>query len=397
MNTHPELIVMLTYNDVTVPQAAEVFAKCEHTRARYWGFKEAGLPFAEMRDLFARMKACGKQTCLEVVAYTEAECLRGAEMAAACGCDFLLGTVFSEAVNAYCRAHGLRYMPFVGQVTGRPSVLEGTAEEMVCEAKRCLAQGTYGIDLLGYRYTGDAPALNRALTAAVGPVCIAGSVNSYARLAEIRAAGAAYFTIGSAFLTMCSATISPPRSTLSARIWRPTMLERWYPWGWAPNVFAIDYAKLQALGYKGILFDIDNTLVHHGADATPKVEALFRELDAMGMKTLLLSDNSAERIQRFNKHIGVPYIAEAGKPDPAAYRRGAKMLGLPVEQVVCIGDQVFRDIRGANRCGMASILVDFIRLPQETHYGKKRVLEKYIMACWRRNPRWRDRLGNIQK
>ena len=139
------------------------------------------------------------------------------------------------------------------------------------------------------------------------------------------------------------------------------MLERWYPWGWAPNVFAIDYAKLQALGYKGILFDIDNTLVHHGADATPKVEALFRELDAMGMKTLLLSDNSAERIQRFNKHIGAP------------------------------------DIRGANRCGMASILVDFIRLPQETHYGKKRVLEKYIMACWRRNPRWRDRLGNIQK
>ena len=126
-------------------------------------------------------------------------------------------------------------------------------------------------------------------------------------------------------------------------------------------------------------------------------EALFRELDAMGMKTLLLSDNSAERIQRFNKHIGAPYIAEAGKPDPAAYRRGAKMLGLPVEQVVCIGDQVFRDIRGANRCGMASILVDFIRLPQETHYGKKRVLEKYIMACWRRNPRWRDRLGNIQK
>ena len=167
MNTHPELIVMLTYNDVTVPQAAEVFAKCEHTRARYWGFKEAGLPFAEMRDLFARMKACGKQTCLEVVAYTEAECLRGAEMAAACGCDFLLGTVFSEAVNAYCRAHGLWYMPFVGQVTGRPSVLEGTAEEMVCEAKRCLAQGAYGIDLLGYRYTGDAPALNRALTAAV--------------------------------------------------------------------------------------------------------------------------------------------------------------------------------------------------------------------------------------
>ena len=175
------------------------------------------------------------------------------------------------------------------------------------------------------------------------------------------------------------------------------MLERWYPWDWAPNVFAIDYAKLQALGYKGILFDIDNTLVHHGVDATPKVEALFRELDAMGMKTLLLSDNSAERIQRFNKHIGVPYIAEAGKPDPAAYRRGAKMLGLPVEQVVCIGDQVFRDIRGANSAGLDSILVDFIRLPGETHYGKKRVLEKVILWFYHRDPRRRGRLDGIGK
>ncbi len=175
------------------------------------------------------------------------------------------------------------------------------------------------------------------------------------------------------------------------------MLERWYPWAWASSVFAIDYGKLQARGYKGILFDIDNTLVHHGADASPEVEELFRQLRTMGLKTLLLSDNSAERIERFNRNIGVPYIAEAGKPDPAAYRRGAEMLGLQVEEVVCIGDQVFRDIRGANRCGMASILVDFIRLPRETHYGKKRVLEKWIMACWRKSPRWRNRLGNIQK
>ena len=176
------------------------------------------------------------------------------------------------------------------------------------------------------------------------------------------------------------------------------MLERWYPWDWAPNVFAIDYAKLQALGYKGILFDIDNTLVHHGADATPKVEALFRELDAMGMKTLLLSDNSAERIQRFNKHIGAPYIAEAGKPDPAAYRRGAKP---------CWACRWSRSSASGTRCSGISGARTAAGWPafwwissacrSETHYGKKRVLEKYIMACWRRNPRWRDRLGNIQK
>ena len=90
MKHTPELIVMLTHNDITVPDAAAVFARCQHTRARYWGFKEEGLPFAEMQALFAQMKACGKTTCLEVIAYTEPECLHGAEMAAACGCDILM-------------------------------------------------------------------------------------------------------------------------------------------------------------------------------------------------------------------------------------------------------------------------------------------------------------------
>lgn len=200
MKTAPELIVMLTHNDLTVPNAAEVFAQCKHTRALYWGFKEKGLPFTEMQALFARMKACGKTTCLEVVAYTEQECLRGAEMAAACGCDILMGTVYSDAVHAYCLTHGLRYMPFVGQITGRPSVLHGTPAGMIREAESYLAKGVDGIDLLGYRYTGDAAALNRALVAAVNaPVCLAGSVNSFVRLDEVKAAGAAYFTIGSAF------------------------------------------------------------------------------------------------------------------------------------------------------------------------------------------------------
>ena len=96
-------------------------------------------------------------------------------------------------------------------------------------------------------------------------------------------------------------------------------------------------------------------------------------------------------------HIRAPYIAEAGKPDPAAYRRGAKMLGLPVKQVVCIGDQVFRDIRGANSAGLDSILVDFIRLPGETHYGKKRALEKAILWFYHRDPRRRGRLDGIGK
>ena len=196
-----ELIVMLTQNDRTVRDASAVFETCRDSRARLWGFKEEGIPLEEMRSLYARMKECGKQTALEVVCYSEAEGLAGAKTAAACGCDLLMGTMFSKEISRLCADHGIRYLPFVGRVTGRPSVLEGSLEQMLDQAREALAQGAWGIDLLGYRYTGDAARLNREFVAGLPgvPVVLAGSVNSFARLDEIRAADPWAFTIGSAF------------------------------------------------------------------------------------------------------------------------------------------------------------------------------------------------------
>jgi hypothetical protein len=196
----PELIVMLTHNDRTVENAAEIFEACKDTKAKYWGFKEAGIPVEEMKALYARMKECGKTTFLEVVAYTEEECLEGAKMAVECGCDCLMGTLYFDSINDYCKANNLKYMPFVGKITGRPSVLEGTIEGMIDEAKSYLAKGVAGFDLLGYRYTGDAVKLNKEFVAGVpAPVCLAGSVSSYQRLDEVKATGAWAFTIGGAF------------------------------------------------------------------------------------------------------------------------------------------------------------------------------------------------------
>ena len=191
---------MLTHNDRTVENAVEVFERCRDAKARFWGMKEEGIPLAQMKALYARMRECSKTTFLEVVAYSEEECLAGARIAAECGCDYLMGTVFTDSVNELCRAHGMRYLPFVGEVFGRPSVLDGTPEEMVAEANACIAKGAYGIDLLGYRFIGDAVALNRAVVAqAPAPVCLAGSVNSYRRLDEVKEAAPWAFTIGGAF------------------------------------------------------------------------------------------------------------------------------------------------------------------------------------------------------
>lgn len=204
MDRNPNLIVMLTHHDRTVPDAAAIFQACAHSRARYWGFKEVGLPLEQMKELYGAMRACGKTTVLEVVAYTEAECLSGARIAAECGCDILMGTSFFDSVNDFCKSAGLRYMPFVGTITGRPSVLEGSIEDMIAQARSYLEKGVSGIDLLAYRYTGDPEALIRAFVAAVdAPVCLAGSIDSFSRLDSVRRAGAWAFTIGGAFFENC--------------------------------------------------------------------------------------------------------------------------------------------------------------------------------------------------
>ena len=200
MGNAPELIVMLTHNDLTVHNAYDIFDQCRNSRAKFWGFKEEPLPLEQMKKLFRYMKSCGKTTFLEVVAYSEKECMDGAKKAVECNCEFLLGTTFSDSINEFCRLNHIKYMPFVGIITGRPSVLEGTVEDMIQEAETYIAKGVYGIDLLGYRYTGDATRLNREFVANVNaPVCIAGSVNSYERLTELKSIAPWAFTIGGAF------------------------------------------------------------------------------------------------------------------------------------------------------------------------------------------------------
>ena len=200
MGNAPELIVMLTHNDLTVHNAYDIFDQCRNSRAKFWGFKEEPLPLEQMKKLFRYMKSCGKTTFLEVVAYSEKECMDGAKKAVECNCDFLLGTTFSDSINEFCRLNHIKYMPFVGKITGRPSVLEGTVEDMIQEAETYIAKGVYGIDLLGYRYTGDATRLNREFVANVNaPVCIAGSVNSYERLTVLKSIAPWAFTIGGAF------------------------------------------------------------------------------------------------------------------------------------------------------------------------------------------------------
>lgn len=161
------------------------------------------------------------------------------------------------------------------------------------------------------------------------------------------------------------------------------MLKRFYPGAYVDSVFDIDFSMLYAKGYRGILFDVDNTLVHHGDDSNPQVDQLFQRLHDMGFRTLLLSNNNVARLERFNKNIHTLYLPEAGKPDPAGYLKALELLDVPKEQALCIGDQIFTDILGANRSGIDNILVHYIQIHKTKKIGIRRHLENFILKWYK--------------
>lgn len=195
-----KMIVMLTNNDFTVKDAKACFLACKNLPIVNWGFKEEGIPFEEMVELNNLMHEAGKTTWLEVVAYTEEECMAGAKMAVDAGFDNLCGTIFFESVNEYCKANNISYNPFVGTVVDRPSNLHGSVEMMLEQAEQYKAAGAQGLDLLGYRWRdGDPEVMIREFLAKTPlPTCVAGSIGSEARLDTVRDFDPAYFTMGSA-------------------------------------------------------------------------------------------------------------------------------------------------------------------------------------------------------
>lgn len=175
------------------------------------------------------------------------------------------------------------------------------------------------------------------------------------------------------------------------------MFKKYYPSAYVPDVFNIDYKRLYVKGYRGIIFDIDGTLVPHGGDSTPEVDALFRRIHEAGLKTILLTNNDEARVLRFIRNIDTLYLCDAEKPDVEGYLKAVEMLGIPKEQAIYIGDQMFIDIVGANHAGIDSILVHYKLHEGETKLGIKRTLEKPLMLLYRGNRRCYNRIGDLSK
>ena len=196
----PELIVMLTHQDRTVSDALELFERIKDYPIAHWGFKDVGLPAEEMKKVVNAMKDAGKTTFLEVVSLSEEEGLRGAQLAVQLGFDILMGTVYFPSISEYLKTNPVRYFPFPGHVHSHPSILDGTIDEIVAHARQLEDRGVHGLDLLTYRYNGEASRLLKLVVDATKiPIVSAGSIASFERITEVWDSGAWGFTIGSAF------------------------------------------------------------------------------------------------------------------------------------------------------------------------------------------------------
>ncbi len=194
-----ELIVMLTNHDKTVEDAIEVFETVKSLPVKFWGFKDVGLEQDKMRTLLENMKRAGKTTFLEVVSYSEEECLRGAMLAKEIGFDYLMGTLYYPSVFEYVKSQGIKYLPFCGKVSQSPSILEGTYDEIIDEAKDMMKKGISGFDLLAYRHVVDGEELAKRFCKAIdAETVIAGSINSFERLDIISDISPWAFTMGTA-------------------------------------------------------------------------------------------------------------------------------------------------------------------------------------------------------
>jgi len=196
-----KIIIMLTHNDQTVKNALPIFEQCKDLPVDFWGFKDVGLHKEDMKVLIDAMKAAGKTTFLEIVTYSEKECMDGAKLAVELGFDYLMGTLFFDSVYNYLRTKNIKYLPFCGKVSGSPSILEGSFDEIIADAQHMIDKGVDGIDLLAFRHQKGADLASEYCSRVKAPVVIAGSINNFKRIDFINKINPWAFTMGSALFT----------------------------------------------------------------------------------------------------------------------------------------------------------------------------------------------------
>ncbi len=133
-------------------------------------------------------------------------------------------------------------------------------------------------------------------------------------------------------------------------------------------------------GIKGIVFDIDNTLVK-ASDKEPTLQVLelFDKLKGYGISYSIVSNNNLERVETFSKNLGVYYRHNALKPRRKYLRQAMEYMGTNPQTTALVGDQLFTDIYGGNRMGFFTVFTLPLGESETKFVEFKRKLENKIL------------------
>lgn len=162
------------------------------------------------------------------------------------------------------------------------------------------------------------------------------------------------------------------------------MFKTFYPDAYLASTYVIPFEKLYEMGYRGIIFDVDNTLVPHGAPADDRARELFERLRNIGFDTCLISNNQEPRVKPFADEVKTKFVFNAHKPSRKNYRKAMELMKTDIHTTFFVGDQLFTDVWGAKRTGMKSILVKPIHPKEEIQIVIKRWFEKIVLRSYKK-------------
>ena len=159
-----------------------------------------------------------------------------------------------------------------------------------------------------------------------------------------------------------------------------------YPKIYLNNVKEITYELLQENNIKGLILDVDNTLIDYYKNMPEGVEQWCKDLQKRNIKFCIASNsNKREKIKGVSEKLGIPYVFFAKKPLKMGLNKAKNIMGLKSEEVAVVGDQIFTDVLGANRCKMFSILVEPIKEKDILITIIKRPIENFIKSKYKKN------------
>lgn len=153
-----------------------------------------------------------------------------------------------------------------------------------------------------------------------------------------------------------------------------------YPKHYLKNITEIDVELLKKDNIEGLILDVDNTLIDYDRNLIEGLEEWYKNIKANDIKCCILSNSHRkEKVKTVAEKLDIPYIFFGKKPLKGGFKKAAKMLNLKHENIGVVGDQIFTDVLGANRCKMIPILVEPISEKDILVTVIKRPIEKHII------------------